>query len=202
MSVLLTQLPSVALVAAVLLQAAPKPAPDPFSSATVAELRSYRATLETAKGKITLAFLPDKAPETVRNFLRLAAAEVYDNTLVHRVLPGNLIQTGAPFFRSLPLSGRQRRLVHDLKPEYNDTKFVAGIVGMAHGDERNEAAQTSFFICTGLCKEFDGKYTAFARVVDGMAVAKAIEKVPLNGERPKEKIYVVRVTVARVAGLR
>jgi len=180
---------------AALLQSAKAPA-DVFAKATPAELARYRAVLETTKGKITLEFLPDKAPETVRNFLRLASAEVYDNTLVHRVLPHVLIQTGAPFFRSLPLSERQRRMIRDLKPEFNSTKNVPGIVSMAHGDDPG-SAQTSFFICTGKCQEFDGKYTAFARVVAGMPVVHAIEAVPLNGERPKEKVIVIRVTVAQ-----
>lgn len=181
---------------AVLLQAPARGAADPFATARPAELARYQAIIETTKGKITLEFFPDKAPETVRNFLQLASAEVYDNTLVHRVVPNLLIQTGAPFFRQLPLSGRQRRLVHNLKPEFNDTKQVPGIVSMARDDDPG-SAQTSFFVCTGNCREFDGKYTAFGRVVSGMPVVRAIAGVPLNGERPKEKIIVVRVTVAR-----
>ena len=38
------------------------------------ELAKYRAVLETSAGPITVEFLPDKAPEHVRNFLRLASA--------------------------------------------------------------------------------------------------------------------------------
>jgi peptidyl-prolyl cis-trans isomerase B (cyclophilin B) len=188
--------PSFLVLTVLLLQAAPKAAADPFAAARVSELRTYEAVIETTKGKITLEFLPEKAPETVRQFLRLAAAEVYDNTLVHRVLPNVLIQTGAPYYRTLPLSGRQRRLVHNLAPEFNDTRNVPGIVSMAHDDDPG-SGQTSFFICAGRCKEFDGKYTAFARVVAGMPVVRAIAAVPLNGERPKEKIFVIRVTVAK-----
>lgn len=184
------------LATALFVQAAAKPAADPFATARIADLRAYQAVIETSKGKITLEFLPDKAPETVRQFLRLAAAEVYDNTLVHRVLPGVLIQTGAPYYRTLPLSGRQRRLIHNLAPEFNDTKNAPGIVSMAHDDDPG-SGQTSFFICTGRCAEFDGKYTAFGRVVAGMPVVRAIAAVPLNGERPKEKIFVIRVTVAK-----
>src|SRR5437868_3373762 len=101
--------PSFLLVLA-LLQAAPRPtAADPLAKASAAELNAYQAVIETTKGKITLEFMAEKAPETVRNFVQLAAAEVYDNTLVHRVLPNVLIQTGAPFYRSLPLTARQRR---------------------------------------------------------------------------------------------
>jgi peptidyl-prolyl cis-trans isomerase B (cyclophilin B) len=187
---------SCVLLLAALWQASPRPAADPFATARPAELGAYRAVLETSKGKITLEFLPTKAPETVRNFLRLAAAEVYDNTPVHRVVPHLLIQTGAPFYRQLPLSSPQRRLIHNLPPEFNDTKNMPGIVSMARDDDPG-SAQTSFFICTGNCKAFDGKYTAFAKVVAGMAVVNAIAAVPVNGERPKEKVMVIRVTVAK-----
>jgi peptidyl-prolyl cis-trans isomerase B (cyclophilin B) len=181
---------------AALLQTATRPAGDPFANAKPAELASYQAVLLTTKGKITIEFLPDKAPETVRNFLRLAAAEVYDNTLVHRVVPNVLIQTGAPLYRQLPLSERQRRLIHNLPPEFNSIKHVPGTVSMARGDDPG-SAQTSFFICTGNCKAFDGKYTAFARVVAGMAVVNAIGAVPVNGDKPKEKVTVISVTVAK-----
>jgi len=176
--------------------AAARPPADVFAKATVARAERVSGVLETDKGKITLELLPDKAPETVRQFLRLAAAEVYDLTRVHRILPNALIQTGAPYFRNLPLTARQQRLIHDLKPEFSSTPIVAGIVVMAHGDDPG-SGQTSFFICTGNCKEFTGKYTAFARVVTGMMVVKAIAAVPLIGEHPKDKLFVNRVTIAK-----
>ena len=56
-------------------------------------------------GAIELEFLPDKAPETVRKFLRLAQAGVYDGMAVHRVVPNFVIQTGALAFRDSPLVG-------------------------------------------------------------------------------------------------
>jgi peptidyl-prolyl cis-trans isomerase B (cyclophilin B) len=181
-----------------LLQAPARMPADQFTSATPADLNKYRAVIETDKGKITLEFMAERAPETVRQFLRLATAEVYDTTRVHRVL-ANMIQTGAPFYRTLPLSVRQTRLIHPLKPEFSKTPFVAGIVGMAHGGD-DEPAQTSFFICTTSCHEFDGKYTAFARVVSGLAVAKAISAVPAQDERPKTQVLVIRVTVSKRPG--
>ena len=58
-----------------LMQAAPaKQAADPFATATPAQMNSYRAVLETSKGNVTLEVMADKAPETVRYFLQLAAA--------------------------------------------------------------------------------------------------------------------------------
>ena len=62
-------------------------------------LAAYRVTLETTAGAITLEMRPDKAPEHVRNFLRLAAAGVYDGTAFHRVVRGFVIQAGSMNFR-------------------------------------------------------------------------------------------------------
>ena len=66
----------------------------PFSAESPAALAAHRAVLETSLGNITIEFLADKAPTHVRNFLRLAAAGVYDSTAFHRVVPGFMIQTG------------------------------------------------------------------------------------------------------------
>ena len=100
-----------------------------------AELGAYRAVLDTTKGSIELEFMSDKAPETVRQFLRLAAAGVFDGTAVHRVVPNFVIQTGALAFRNVPLTAAQNKLVHNLQPEFSDTPNVPGIVSMARGDD-------------------------------------------------------------------
>jgi peptidyl-prolyl cis-trans isomerase B (cyclophilin B) len=174
----------------------PPPVPEPFVNATPAEMAAYQATLETSKGPITLEFLTDKAPETVRNFLRLASAGVYDNTLFHRVVAGFVVQTGALSFRSTPLTQKQQALVHNLAPEFSDTPHLPGIVSMAHGEDP-ASAQTSFFICAGQCRSLDGKYAAFAKVTDGMEVVKAIEGVAVDGETPKEPVMLMGVKVSR-----
>ena len=72
---------------------------EPFVNATADGLASYLAVLDTTKGPIALEFLTDQAPETVRNFLRLAQAGVFDGMAVHRVVPNFVIQTGALAFR-------------------------------------------------------------------------------------------------------
>jgi len=150
-------------------------------------LGQYRVVLDTSAGAIGLEFMPDKAPETVRQFLRLVEAGVYAGTSFHRVAPGFVIQTGALNTRTAPLTEKQQQLVHNLPPEFNDTKHVKGIVSMARGDDPGSAS-TSFFICTGTSQALDGVYTAFARVVDGMSVVEAIESTPRTGEAPNTRI--------------
>ena len=120
----------------------PPPAPVPFSTETVDELAQYQAVLETSTGAITIGFMPDKAPEHVRNFLRLAEAGVFDGMAFHRVVRGFAVQPD-PSTRP-PLLERQQKLVKTLAdPNSTTTKHVAGIVSMARGDEP-ASASTSF----------------------------------------------------------
>jgi peptidylprolyl isomerase len=151
---------------------------DRFITESAEELAKYRAVLE---------FFPTKARETVRQFLRLADAGVYNGMAFHRVAPGFVIQTGALSSRTAPLTEKQQKVVHNLQPEFNDTKHVKGIVSMARGDAA-DSASTSFFICTGASTALDGVYTAFGRVVEGMTAVETIEAAPRTGETPNERI--------------
>jgi len=175
-----------------------KPAemPEAFSKESASELAAYRVTLETTVGAITLELRPDKAPEHVRNFLRLAAAGVYDGTAFHRVVRNFVLQGGSMSFRREALDEAQLRLVRTLQPEFNDLPHVKGTLSMARGDDP-ASASTSFFICAAPAPGLDRVYTAFGRVVEGLSVVEAIEATPVDGEKPKEKIEIIR---ARVQG--
>jgi len=168
----------------------------PFAAESPAALAAHRAVLETSLGNITIEFLPDKAPTHVRNFLRLAAAGVYDSTAFHRVVPGFMIQTGYLGSKQLVMDEAQQKLVGMLQPEFNDTIHDKGIVSMARGEDP-ASASTSFFIVTARVPSLDGTYTAFARVVDGMGVVEAIEQVPRDGEAPVKRVELIRVRVIK-----
>jgi peptidyl-prolyl cis-trans isomerase B (cyclophilin B) len=177
-------------IASVTIRDTPPAEPVPFSTETPERLASYRAVLETSLGAITIAFMPDKAPEHVRNFLRLAQAGVYDGTSFHRVVRGFVVQTGALNTRG-PLSGKQQKLVHTLQPEFNDTKHEKGVVSMARGDDP-ASATTSFFIVTGAAPSLDNKYSVFGRVVDGLDVVEKIDAAPVSGEAPITPITLLK----------
>lgn len=168
--------------------------PVPFANDTPADLARYTAVLETSMGEIALEMRPDLAPETVRQFLRLADAGVYDGTAVHRVAPNFVVQTGALAYRSAPLTASQQRLVHDLAAEFSDEPNEPGTVSMARGEDPNSAS-TSFFICIGSCRALDGKYTIFAKVSGGQDVLDAIATVPVDGETPRTTIVVKHIQV-------
>jgi peptidyl-prolyl cis-trans isomerase B (cyclophilin B) len=181
-------------VRSVTIRDTPPPEPVPFAAETPGQLAQHRVVIETTLGSITIAVDPAKAPETVRTFLQLAQAGVLEGTSFHRVVRGFVVQAGALNSRSAPLSGKQQKLVHQIQPEFNDTKHVKGVVSMARGDDP-ASATTSFFIVTADAPSLDGKYTAFGRVVEGLDVVDRIESTPVNGESPTTRIDLVKVRV-------
>ena len=58
--------------------------------------KTYTATIDTNKGSFAINFFPKEAPKTVNNFVCLAKSGFYDNTVIHRVVPGFVIQGGDP----------------------------------------------------------------------------------------------------------
>jgi peptidyl-prolyl cis-trans isomerase B (cyclophilin B) len=181
----------------VTLRDAPPPEIPPFSTETADELASYRAILVTSFGEITVEFFPEKAPNHVRNFLRLAQIGAYEGVAFHRIVPGFVIQTGFLQTRHRPAPERVMKYVHDLEPEFNDTLHVPGIVSMAHGDEPG-SANSSFFIVTGIASSLDHNYTVFGHVVDGMRVVKAIEAVPTDGDTPLARVDLSSVRIEKI----
>jgi peptidyl-prolyl cis-trans isomerase B (cyclophilin B) len=172
----------------------PSAAPEPFAAETAADLGKHRAVIDTSMGKITLEFFADRAPNHVRNFLRLAQAGVFDGTAFHRVARGFVIQGGYIPSRREPLDEKQMAFVRPLQPEFNDTPHDKGTLSMARGDDP-ASATTSFFIVLGRTPALDRQYTAFGRVVEGLDIVEKIEAVPVNGEAPVTRIEVMRVTV-------
>jgi peptidyl-prolyl cis-trans isomerase B (cyclophilin B) len=174
----------------------PAPAPDPFSTESVAELSRMRVQLETSMGSITVELFPDKAPNHVRQFLRLVSSGVYDGTTFHRVAPGFVIQGGWVPTRREPLDERQERFVRPLQPEFNDVLHELGTLSMARGADPASASD-SFFIVLDRSPSLDKQYTAFGRVTAGLDVVKKIASAQLDGEKPLARIEVVKATVGK-----
>ncbi len=170
--------------------------PEPFSTEPVEELARYRVVLETSLGDITLSFTPDKAPNHVRNFLRLAQAGVYDGMSFHRVVKGFVIQSGHLPTRTAPLGESQQKYVRQIKAEFNDQLHVKGTLSMARLAEP-DSASASFFIVTAKADALDGKYSAFGMVESGLDVVEKIEAVVVTGETPVERVELRKMTVVR-----
>ena len=178
----------------------PPPTALPFATATPEELAGYRATIATPLGDIVIGLAAEVAPEHARNFLRLAQLGVYDGTAFHRVVPGFAVQAGDLSSREGHLTQVQRKVVGQVKGEFNALRHEAGVVSMARGDDP-DSATTSFFIVTAPAPSLDGKYTAFGRVIAGMDVVTAIEGTPVDGEAPRTRIGITKVTISKAAAV-
>ena len=174
----------------------PAETPEPFSTEPVADLAGYRAVLETSMGEISVGFAPDRAPNHVRNFLRLAQSGVYDGMSFHRVVKGFVIQSGHLPTRKEPLGERQQSYIRPLKAEFNDQVHDLGTLSMARTDDP-DSATSSFFLVTARAQALDGKYTVFGKVESGIEVVQKIEGVAVNGETPVERVELIRVRVER-----
>jgi cyclophilin family peptidyl-prolyl cis-trans isomerase len=173
----------------------PADVPEPFSTESVEELARYRAVLDTSMGEITLSFAPDRAPNHVRNFLRLAQAGVYDGMSFHRVVRGFVVQSGHLPTRG-PLTETQQKYVRQMKAEFNDQVHDKGTLSMARLADP-DSASTSFFIVTARAAALDGKYSAFGTVESGLDVVEKIEAVAVNGEEPVQRVDLRKVTLLK-----
>jgi peptidyl-prolyl cis-trans isomerase B (cyclophilin B) len=184
------------IVTKVTIRDKPAETPEPFSTEPVADLARYRAILETSMGEITVSFTPEKAPNHVRNFLRLAQSGVYDGMTFHRVVKGFVIQSGHLPTRKEPLGERQQSYIRPLKAEFNDQIHELGTLSMARTEDP-DSATSSFFLVTARAQALDGKYTVFGKVERGIEVVQKIEAVQVNGETPVDRVELVRVRVEK-----
>src|SRR6266404_1641287 len=172
------------------------PSRDPFDDATIEKMTGKCVTLDTESGEIVIEMLPAKAPETVRNFLNLAAAGALDTTIFSRIVKAFVIQGG-----NLSTSEKwgvelAQRMSRHLPDEPSAVRHVRGIVSMARGDEPNSAT-THFFILVGDGPHLDGKFAAFGRVIAGLEVADAINRAPAEGEKPTVPVRIKHAGVAQ-----
>ena len=154
-------------------------------------------TLKSDFGSIKFTLLPDIAPETVRNFSKLAGSGFYNGTLFHRVIPGFMIQGGDPNTKSSDKSmWGQGGPGYNLKAEFNSRSHLRGIVSMARASDPDSAG-SQFFIVTSDSTFLDRQYTVFGEVVDGMEVADKIVNLPRDAnDCPKQEAKMLEVTVS------
>lgn len=158
-------------------------------------MASQCVTLDTEAGAIELRMLPEHAPETVRNFLNLAASGALDTTTFSRVVRDFVIQGGNLSTRETMTPAFAARARRTIKDEPSALKHERGVVSMARPEAAN-AATTNFFILVNNAAHLDGTFSAFALVTKGMEVADAINRAELDGERPLAPVRLRRAVVA------
>lgn len=170
-----------------------------FQEITSTEARSRPlVTITMEDGKVMTAELyPDKAPNTVNNFISLVKKGYYDGLTFHRVIPGFMIQGGDPDGNGMGGPG------YVIKGEFssngfaqNDLKHNTGVLSMARTMDPDSAG-SQFFIMVAPATHLDGEYAAFGQIIDGMDDAISISRVQrsMMDDRPKRPVVIASVRV-------
>lgn len=136
-------------------------------------------------GRVRIQLRPDKAPQHVERIKLLTRSGFYNGLTFHRVIDGFMAQGGDP-----KGTGEGGSPLPDLKAEFNDLPHVRGVTSMARA-EANDSANSQFFVILMPTLRLDNRYTAFGRVIEGMANVDLIEK----GEPPINPTKIVRAYI-------
>ena len=138
-------------------------------------------TIELENGQVMRGELyPEKAPNTVNNFIALANGGFYDGLTFHRVIPGFMIQGGCPSGTGTGGPGYQIRGEFAGNGfEKNDIKHTLGVLSMARA-MHPDSAGSQFFIMVEDAPHLDGQYAAFGQITENVEAAVAVSRVPRN----------------------
>ena len=156
---------------------------------------TFKITMENG-GVIEGELYPEKAPQSVANFVELCEKGYYNGLIFHRVIPGFMIQGGCPEGTGMGGPG------YCIKGEFmfngfpkNDIKHKRGVLSMARSSSPNSAG-SQFFIMHQDAKHLDGQYAAFGKVTSGLEVVDAIAATKTGmQDRPVEEQKIASITV-------
>ena len=157
---------------------------------TLDDSKSYSATFKTNHGDIEIELFRSQAPVTVNNFVFLARGGFYNDVIIHRVIPGFMIQGGDPDGTGMGGPGYKFQDEFDTSLTFGTT----GILAMANSGPATNGSQ--FFITVAPTPHLNGKHTIFGKVTSGQDIADAISNVAqASGNRPTEPIVIERIEI-------
>ncbi len=161
------------------------------------EMREKQAVVETTLGEMVFDLMPEKAPNHVGYFMKLAAEGAYDGTSFHRVVKYGIVQGGDPKTKHPSARGEfGTGGLGVLAREPNDEKHTRGAVAAVQIPGKPDSAGSQFFIVVTDQPGLDGQFTVFARVAEGMAVAQRISETPIDEKGlATERVEIVKVTL-------
>ena len=155
---------------------------------------TFKITMENG-GVIEGELYPEKAPQSVYNFIDLCNHNFYDGLIFHRVIPGFMIQGGCPEGTGMGGPG------YCIKGEFlfngfkNDLKHKRGVLSMARSSSPNSAG-SQFFLMHQDAPHLNDQYAAFGKVTSGMEVVDAIAATKTNfQDRPLDEQKIASITV-------
>ena len=170
------------------------------------DLANYYVEMECAVdgesvGTMVITFWPEKAPVTVRNFLRYCSEGFYEGVTFHRILRDFMVQGGDPTG-----TGSGDGTYGTIQGEFSDDAEFSheyGVISMARG-QSPDSASCQFFICAASNAStwnLDGQYASFGKLVSGVDTLEAMANVPTTmssgGEqsKPTQTVTILRTTI-------
>ena len=155
-------------------------------------------TITMEDGRVMTGELyPEKAPNTVNNFISLANKGFYDGLIFHRVIPGFMIQGGCP--NGNGMGGPGYEINGEFAPngfKQNDLVHTTGVLSMARTMAPNSAG-SQFFIMVADAPHLDGDYAAFGLITENVEKAVEISRVPrsMMNDKPKKPVVIQSIRV-------
>ena len=157
-----------------------------------AQERNPQVVMDTSLGSIRLELFADKAPVSVRNFLRYVDDKFYDGTVFHRVIADFMIQGGCP--EGSGRGGPGYTFADESDAGLKHSK--PGLLSMANRGPNTNGSQ--FFVTVAATPWLDNKHSIFGEIVEGYDVVKKISETPRSAQdRPLKEVKVHSVKIER-----
>jgi peptidyl-prolyl cis-trans isomerase B (cyclophilin B) len=167
----------------------PKPAEAPTQPLDIA--KTYTLTFDTTCGSFTITLDSELAPKTTASLVALANDGYFDNTIVHRVVPGFVSQGGDPTQSG---AGGPGYSTVDVPPA--DAAYTKGVVAMAKsGVEAPGTSGSQFFVVTGEDAGLPPEYAVVGEVTEGMDTIMRIDALGTGDGPPSQPVVISSVTV-------
>ncbi len=167
--------------------APPVPKVQPGEEIVVIETESF--------GTVKIQLFPDVAPKHVENFKKLINQGFYNGLAFHRAVPNMIVQGGDPTTKGNDRNrwGSGDEALPKVKAEFNDRPFVKGTLGMARASDP-DSGSSQFFICVDSNPNWDGQYTNFGHVIEGISKVQVMTMAPTDpDEKLQDKIVMKKV---------
>jgi peptidyl-prolyl cis-trans isomerase A (cyclophilin A) len=143
------------------------------SASTSATIVEFTTSQGSSKSSFKVNLHDETTPETVANFLKYVNDGDYNNTVVHRVEPGFVMQAGGfEFTGTLPLSPIATDSAIKNEPLYSN---VRGTIAMAKVSGNENSATSQWFVNlsnnsagSAALDTQNGGFTVFGEVIAGM----------------------------------
>ena len=162
-------------------------------------VKNPSVVMKTSLGSVTIELFPDKAPESVKNFLQYVNDKFYDGTIFHRVISNFMIQGGG-YDTAMTTKPTRAPIKNEAA---NKLKNEIGTVAMARTNDPNSAT-SQFYINVknnGPLNYQDSSpqgigYCVFGKVTAGMDVVEKIKAVPTGPQDvPKTQVVIESIRV-------